>query len=100
MKKTFKELTVGDVFYRVYKDRTELMESTVEKVETNTLSYNYGDKLDRLDYHSVKDKTHYYFTSKEDAVRYCKAQTVKELIGMIKTAKGYIERVRQYKLDN
>lgn len=102
MKKTFKQLTVGDVFYYVIKHRNEFNELTVLRVEPDELSYgyNYDDRIKRPSEYVLKSGNYYYFTSKEDVIRYCKAQTVKTLIGMINKAKESIKEVREFKLKN
>lgn len=42
----------------------------------------------------------FLFTSEADAARYCKAQMMKNLFGLIKTAKDRIKDVEQFRLKN
>ena len=102
MKKTFKELTVGDVFYRVRRYKNEFSELSIIRVDMGELNFGFGsaDRIGRCDQYYLKTDNYYYFTSKEDVINYCKRQSVKILIDMIRKAKESIKEIRDFKLEN
>lgn len=110
--KTFDQLTVGDKFYRVYKGQMKYDVKEVEKVEVKEITYGYSSddkiprfKTDSQEYgsysrYSSHKSMYLYFTKETDAIRYCKAQMMKNLFILIDGAQRSIDAVKQFKVDN
>ena len=109
--KTFSQLTVGDRFFEVYKNKITYQTLEVSKVDGSDIYYGYaGGKIPRFNkargenaewtrYPSDK-RTYFYFTEESEVRRYCKAQMMKELNSLIESAKKKIEKEKQIVLSN
>ena len=110
--KTFAQLTVGDTFYRVYHHQMKYEIKEVSAVSTIEITYGYSsdDKIPRFNT-AISDHAEWtrfasqkslyrYFTSEYDAIRYCKAQMMKNLFNLIEDAKESIEKIKKFRSEN
>lgn len=105
--KTFKELTVGDKFFKAIEASMKYETFEVGRVDSDSIEYNYSDKIKRIDKPSFKMEANYYnnyrqylFTQESDAIRYCKAQMMKTLFNTIEAAKKSIQSVYNLRNEN
>lgn len=109
MKKTFKQLTVGDVFYRVIDESMTYEKHEAKEVYHNSIVYGYSYKCTRPNETRFKEEvssgystkyTYYYFTSEADAIRFCKTRLMKTLFNKIESAKREVEKIKAFKLEH
>lgn len=109
MKKTFDKLTAGDMVFKVYKNDIKYESQKITKVDTKHLyvqsveieRYKETEKelLERRSY-VYNDKPVIYFCNEVDAIRYCKAQSIKHLHRLIKGAKDAINEIKKFRENN
>lgn len=108
--KTLNDISVGDIFYFCISGDTNIKEvvltSSITKKNKNLIEFYIDhEKLesDQNKTYLLLDKGHrkyYYFVNKTDAIRYAKAQTIKELFRLIDDAKKAINRVKDFRLNH
>lgn len=102
---TFDRLTVGDKIYVCHGGSTSYETKEVNYVETNQFKYGYSDACPRVKGESKTELTGYYmpkqglriFCNEVDAMRYCKAQMMKELFSKIKYAKDAVKAIHDFR---
>lgn len=104
--KTFKQLTVGDEFYIVYSGSTKYQTEVVKEVYEEKFRYQPSETMLRFDKPSAELPKNYYnnhryaTVDKSKAIRFCKAQLMKELNLLISAAKKSISEVSKFKLEH
>ncbi len=105
--KTFNQLTVGDVIYKAYLERMDYKEYPICKIEDNTITYDYRETIPRWKEATKEviaryrsESSYVVFANKTDAMRYCKAQMMKELFRKIEAAKKDIEEIKEFRKEH
>ena len=104
--KTFNDLLPGDSIYVCGVNQHEYSEKKVSKVYSDYVYYGtYSDKVNRGDVSIRKEKNSHgsreiFFANEVQAMRYCKAQKVKLIRSLIKSAWDKVEQIKKFREDN
>lgn len=100
--KNFKQLTVDDLVYEAYEGDTDYKTEVIIRVEKEYGFYKYGDTFKRSEKTRVRvgtrhNRSFYLFSNEVEAMRYCKAQTVKKINRLINQANEAIDMVKKFR---
>lgn len=104
MRKTFKQITAGDIIFRCYSGNNTYEKIQLFRVDEKSFYYEYREYQDRTDKYSMQIRTNgspcYLFTTEVDAIRFCKAQMMKVLFAKIDEAQKAIKSIKDFRLSN
>lgn len=104
--KTFNQLSIDDKIFVANVDSYRYEEKNIVKITSEYFTYYYDSNEYRLAFKYIRDKKIYkesreiFFANKTDAIRYCKAQMMKELFNLVESAHKEIEKIKKFRLDN
>ena len=107
--KRFKDFKIGDNIYFAPVGSIYYSSKSVDTIKRDIFSFKYGiltvpDKLRQKSIIKHKENNYspqtLYFANESDAIRYCKAQMIKELHRLIDTANEAIKKVKNFRNRN
>lgn len=107
--KKFNQLTVGDIFYSVYKDSMIYQTHEIDTITFKTITFKYNKSIPRFDESNGFDREYsryndgsktYYFTNECDAIRFCKARMMKNIFRLIKKAEECIADIKDFRNEH
>lgn len=107
--KKFKDFKIGDNIYFAKVGSIEYSSESIDNIQRGYFLFEYGrlavpDKLRSKRIIKHKENNYsppaLYFANESDAIRYCKAQMIKELHRLIDTANEAIQKVKNFRKRN